>query len=131
MTCPVGSVGAKTCRWRVSLPKRLATMTGAWPSATTFRGEKPLAVVCRQRRIDYIPLGLQHPLEDLSPDRMGGCFQLVKRSRWRQLREISRGQVKGRQIGCVVQCLIIDFPNDNLNAAHWLLLDSKWCVPAW
>lgn len=65
-------------------------------------------------------MGLEQALEDLGAHGMGGGLQLVKGGlRWHG-RQISGGEVKGREIGGLLWDLIIDGANDDLNTAHGL-----------
>ena len=58
---------------------------------------------------------------------MGVGFQLIERGCRLQGRHIDGGKIKGGQIGMLLRRLIIDFPNDDLNVAHRLLL-GVWGV---
>lgn len=57
-------------------------------------------------------------MEDLGAHRMGGGLQLVKGGLGLCGRQVGGGQVKGRQIGGLLRGLIIDFANDDLDAAQ-------------
>ena len=66
----------QTWRDRVSVPKRLATVIGSWPSAWMLAGGKRPAVLLSQLGIDDIPLGLEEMPQDDVTGGLGGSFQI-------------------------------------------------------
>ena len=122
-----GAAWAKTCRVRVSVPKRLTTVTGACPSAVSACGGETLAVRVRQLCVDGLPLGLQHPAQDGVPEVVRRLFQVVKGCRGLQRRRICGRQVKGRKFPHGVRHSIIDFTNHDSDVAHGNLLIHAVC----
>ena len=83
---------------RSKVPKRLATVTGSWPSAWTTVGEKTLAVLLCHLGINCVRLGLEHAAEDSVTGIAGGGFQVVQGGFWLEggdsgCREIERGKL--------------------------------------
>jgi hypothetical protein len=98
----------QTWRISVSLPKRLATVSGSCPSAWITAGGKTLPILVGQLGIQQLPLSLEHTTQDGVAHRMGGGFQIVEGGRWLEGGNIGCGQIEGGKLGQLVAGRIVN-----------------------
>src|SRR5437867_2146650 len=120
MTWGASPTGANTWRANSSVPKRLATLIVACPSAPGGGG-KTLAIPCRQARIHQLPAGLEGAAQDGIPGLIRGAFQFIQGRFWCEGRDIESWQIEGGQFGHGIGGLIVHLADNHTDAAHRFL----------